>query len=102
LFLRLGSHYYREPPAPAGGGSTATFLPFSLNFSHIPERLFVVERFKIFFHRRIIFCSLDSLDIQNRVSYTFFHKKEVLIKFDEFLDRKLSPTRQPTVLRLPA
>jgi hypothetical protein len=22
LFLKLGSHYYREPPAPAGGGST--------------------------------------------------------------------------------
>ena len=22
LFLKLGSHYCREPPAPAGGGST--------------------------------------------------------------------------------
>ena len=28
LFLKLGSHYYREPPASAGGGSTRTLGDF--------------------------------------------------------------------------
>ena len=28
LFLKLGSHYYRESPAPAGGGSTRTLGDF--------------------------------------------------------------------------
>ena len=41
LFLKLGSHYYREPPAPAEGGSTKVFIgKYGMNKNIIDKYLY--------------------------------------------------------------
>ena len=54
LFLKLGSHYFGEPPAPAGGGSTKVFIgKYGMNKNIIDKYLYKSKIYsKDFFLKR--------------------------------------------------